>query len=130
MRAFGSGRFGHWITDEAGLPAYEYTCNHLADPGAEYATPRGKSRQHFHLLGNLHVSAIAHNEGLIEFFRPDTVGSWLNRYAPQWGAYAGGFGFLRMSGNIRSTLYRHLSSPMYRRVWGWATSARAHPGGT
>lgn len=129
MRTFGSGRFGHWITDEAGLPAYEYTCNHLADPEAEYAMPRGKSRQHFHLLGNLHVSAIAHNEGLIEFFRPDTVGSWLNRYAPQWGAYAGGFGFLRMSGNTRSTLYRHLSSPMYRRMWGVGYFRKSAPWG-
>ncbi len=129
MRAFGSGHYGRWVTDEAGLPAYEYTCNHLTDPVAEYATPRGKSRDHFHLLGNLHVSAIAHNEGYIEFFRPDTVGTWLNRYAPQWGAFAGGFGFLRMSGNVRSTLYRHLESPMYRRVWGVGYFRKSAPWG-
>lgn len=118
MAACGNGHFGHWITDEAGLPAYEYTCNHLQDPAAEYATPTGTSRDHFHLLGNYHASAIAHNEGYVEFFRPDTVGSWLNRYAPARRAYAGGFGFLRVDRQVRSTLYRHLEGPLYRRRWG------------
>ncbi|MDI7277686.1 MAG: hypothetical protein QME94_17040, partial [Anaerolineae bacterium] len=118
MRAFGSGHYGDWITDESGLPAYNYTCDHLIDPLAEYRTRRGKSRDHFHLLGNYHVSALAHNEGYVEFFRPDSLGCWLNRYAPRRGAYAGGFGFLRVDGNVRSTLYRHLGSPLYRRIWG------------
>lgn len=118
MAVHGSGHFGSWITDEAGLPAYEYTCNHLQDPAAQYATRRGPSRDHFHLLGNFRASAFAHNEGYVEFFRPDTVGAWLNRYAPQRGAYAGGFGFLRIDRTVRSTLYRHLGDAVYRRVWG------------
>ena len=118
MSAYGSGHFGSWITDDAGLPAYEYTCNHLLDPAAEYATRRGTSRDHFHLLGNAHISAVAHNEGYVELFRPDTGGLWLNRYAPQQGAYAGGFGFLRLDRNIRSTLYHHLGDALYRRIWG------------
>lgn len=118
MRAYGSGHFGHWITDEAGLPAYEYTCNHLEDPAAAYATPRGPSRDHFHLLGNAHASAIAHNEGHIELFRSDTGGAWLNRYAPARGAYAGGFGFLRLERRTTTTLYRHLGGAQYRRVFG------------
>lgn len=118
MAAYGSGHFGRWITDEAGLPAYEYTCNHLQDPAAEYATRHGPSRDHFHLLGNYHASAIAHNEGYVELFRPDTGGAWLNRYAPQRGAFAGGFGFVRLGRQVRSTLYRHLGDPLYQRVWG------------
>ncbi len=118
MRAYGSGHFGRWITDEAGLPAYEYTCNHHQDPAAEYMTGRGPSRDHYHLLGNAHASAIAHNEGYVELFRPDTVGSWLNRYAPNRRAYAGGFGFLRLEHGVTSTLYRHLGGPLYRRIWG------------
>jgi len=118
MATYGSGHFGHWITDDAGLPAYEYTCDHLHDPAAEYATRRDPSHDHFHLLGNFHASAIAHNEGYVELFRPDTTGCWLNRYAPRRGAYAGGFGFLRIDRQIRSTLYRHLASPRYRRIWG------------
>ena len=118
MAAYGSGHFGRWITDEAGLPAYEYTCDHLHDPVAEYATRRGPSRDHYHLLGNARAAALAHNEGYIEFYRPDTGGAWLNRYAPAHGAYAGGFGFLRQGGEIRSTLYRHRRDCLYRRMWG------------
>ena len=118
MRAYGSGHFGNWITDEAGLPAYEYTCNHAKDPAAEYTTRRGSSRDHFHLLGNFHTTAVAHNEGYVELYRPDGVGGWLNPYVPEQRAYAGGFGFVRLERRVRSTLYRHLASPFYRRIWG------------
>ncbi|MGQ9683144.1 MAG: hypothetical protein ACUVX9_11440 [Anaerolineae bacterium] len=118
MSPYGDGHFGHWITDEAGLPAYEYTCDHARDPAAEYRTHAGPSRDHYHLLGNLRAKALAHNEGYIEVFSPDTLGCWLNRYAPQRRAYAGGFGYIRLDGQVRSTLYQHLGSPLYRRVFG------------
>ena len=29
-----SGHFGKWISDQFGLPAYQYTCNQITDPKA------------------------------------------------------------------------------------------------
>src|SRR5271169_832469 len=53
-KAFGSGYFGEWITDEFGLPAYRYTCNQITDPKAvtavrkEWRAPTDQTHQ----LGN------------------------------------------------------------------------------
>ncbi|HOX39107.1 MAG TPA: hypothetical protein PL033_14070 [Candidatus Brocadiia bacterium] len=48
----GGGSFGRWITDDSGLPAYEYELDERSDALAEYNTTRGVSRDHWHLLGN------------------------------------------------------------------------------
>src|ERR1035438_4086255 len=53
-KAYGSGHFGEWITDEFGLPAYKYTCNQITDAKAispvhkEWRSPT----DHTHQVGN------------------------------------------------------------------------------
>ena len=38
-KAYGSGYFGEWITDQFGLPAYRYTCNQIARQQSRLACP-------------------------------------------------------------------------------------------
>src|ERR1035438_9520083 len=53
-KAFGSGHFGEWITDEFGLPAYRYTSNQSSDPAAVTPVhPQWRSAtDHTHQVGN------------------------------------------------------------------------------
>jgi hypothetical protein len=64
-KAFGSGHFGQWITDEFGLPAYRYTSDQLSDPVAiSPVHPQWRSAtDHTHQVGNDRLIAAVSNFG-------------------------------------------------------------------
>jgi hypothetical protein len=69
--------FGRWFTDEFGLPAYEYTCNHELEPNARYFTTSGFSTDHWHQLGNDRLNVLAHNDGSVEVLESSRGLQWL-----------------------------------------------------
>ncbi len=73
----GNGYFGEWITDEHGLPTYNYKCNHLTDPIAKTKTSYGFSTDHFHQLGNDRIMGTAHNGGYVQFLDGTRGFKWL-----------------------------------------------------
>src|SRR6202162_1739182 len=67
-KAYGSGYFGEWITDQFGLPAYRYTCNQITDSKAlspVHKQWRGPS-DHTHQVGNDRVIAAVSNYGYVQ----------------------------------------------------------------
>jgi hypothetical protein len=77
----GGGLFGRWTLDEAGLPAYEYTFDHLGDPRAAYPNSENRDRRdHWHQVGNRRVTALASNDGTVQVYLGDRGGVFLNRF--------------------------------------------------
>ena len=77
----GSGSFGRWILDEAGLPAYEYQIDQYSDPRAAYPnTEELDRRDHWHQVGNQRITAMASNDGTIQAYLCDRGGVFLNRF--------------------------------------------------
>jgi hypothetical protein len=66
-KAFESGHFGEWITDEFGSPASRYTSNQSSDPAA--VTPvhpqRRSATDHTHQVGNDRLVAAVSNYGYV-----------------------------------------------------------------
>lgn len=78
----GSGIFGKWILDDAGLPAYEYTLDQYADERARYPTvDKRERRDHWHQIGNDEITALASNDGTVQVYVGHRGGRFLNRYA-------------------------------------------------
>src|SRR6202035_3100158 len=106
-KAYGSGHFGEWITDQFGLPAYRYTCNQLVDPKA--LTPVHKqwraAADHTHQVGNDRIIAAVSNYGYIQVRQDEGSPKFLNDYSPEHGHYGGGIGFLTDGTNVLSTYY-------------------------
>ena len=77
----GGGHFGCWFTDEAGLPAYEYT----APPaGMPYFTRRdgaGGATDTWHQIGNYRLTASAHADGRIRVFDGTRGGKWVSPFS-------------------------------------------------
>jgi len=88
----GNGYFGGWITDEHGLPAYNYKCNHLTDPIAKTKTSYGFSTDHFHQLGNDRIMGTAHNGGYVQFLDGTRGFKWLTYQDSHHGKLGGGIG--------------------------------------
>ncbi len=118
-KAFGSGYFGEWITDEFGLPAYRYTCDQSHDPKA--VTPVNKDyrgpREHSHQVGNDRLVAIASNDGYVQVRQDEGSPKFLNDYDPARGHYAGGFGYLTDGQTMISTWYPGQAGS-FERVFG------------
>lgn len=77
----GSGSFGRWIVDDAGLPAYQYEMDQLSDPRAVYRTTAGEERRdHWHQVGNRRITALASNDGTVQVYACDRGGVIVNRY--------------------------------------------------
>ncbi|NOG51726.1 MAG: hypothetical protein HND48_21575 [Chloroflexi bacterium] len=77
----GSGSFGRWIVDDAGLPAYAYEMDQFDDPRAVYRTTTGEERRdHWHQVGNRHIMAMASNDGTVQVYVCDRGGVIVNRY--------------------------------------------------
>lgn len=77
----GSGNFGRWIIDEAGLPAYQYELDQRTDPRASYPnTEELDRRDHWHQIGNHRITALASNDGTIQVYLCDRGGVFLNRF--------------------------------------------------
>jgi len=88
----GNGHFGEWITDEYGLPAYNYTCNQLIDSIAKAKTSYGYSVDHYHQLGNDRIMATAHNGGYVQILDGIRGFKWLSYQDDQKGKMGGGIG--------------------------------------
>jgi Glycosyl hydrolase 36 superfamily, catalytic domain/Glycosyltransferase family 36 len=115
-----SGIFGHWVSDEFGLPAFRYEIDHLRDPRATWDTLEfGKTNRHWHQLGNDRVTAIASNEGWIQVYSHEFGPRWINMYRPDQQSYAGGVSLLQADGRMLATLYRCLPpEAKVERLWG------------
>jgi hypothetical protein len=107
QKPYGSGYFGTWINDEFGLPAFHYTCDQAHDPKAVTEVNPGllSSTEHIHQVGNDRIVAIASNFGHVRVRQDEGAPKFLNDYAPDRGAFAGGFGYLTDGKSALSTLY-------------------------
>ncbi len=115
----GNGRFGRWIVDADGLPAYEYQVDQTKDPKAAYVTTTGESRDHWHLIGNDRITATAHNGGYVQLYDWTRGGKAVNRWDPNGLDYAGGFKFVATGGQTFCTLWRQRpEDARQRRVFG------------
>jgi len=106
-KAYGSGHFGEWITDQFGLPAYKYTCNQLTDASAQ--TPvhkfwRGPA-DHTHQVGNDRLIAAVSNYGYVQVRQDEGSPKFLNDYSLEHGLYGAGIGFLTDGKSVLSTYY-------------------------
>jgi hypothetical protein len=77
----GSGVFGRWIVDAAGLPAYQYEMDQYVDPRAGYPNTENLDRRdHWHQVGNQRMTALASNDGTVEVYMGDRGGVFLNHF--------------------------------------------------
>ena len=77
----GSGVFGQWILDRAGLPAYRYTLDQYQKTAACYPNSEDLDRRdHWHQIGNDHITALASNDGTVQVYLCDRGGVFLNRF--------------------------------------------------
>ncbi|MEP6985790.1 MAG: hypothetical protein ABI970_09340, partial [Chloroflexota bacterium] len=77
----GSGIFGKWTVDQAGLPAYDYELDQYADARAKFDNSEGLDRRdHWHQIGNRWVTALASNDGTVQVYLGDRGGVFLNKF--------------------------------------------------
>jgi hypothetical protein len=89
------GIFGRWIEDDAGLPAFAYELDQRVDPRAEWDTRLiGKSRMHWHQIGNDRLIAIATDAGWVQLYSHEDGPRWINHYRSDDHVYAGGVSYL------------------------------------
>ncbi len=95
-KAYGSGHFGEWVSDQFGLPAYRYTCDQITD--AKAVTPVHKEwrspTDHTHQVGNNRLIAAVSNYGYVQVRQDEGSPKFLNDYFPEHDHYGGGIGFL------------------------------------
>jgi Glycosyl hydrolase 36 superfamily, catalytic domain/Glycosyltransferase family 36 len=101
---YGSGHFGAWFVDTAGLPAFRYTLDETADARAGQAELAGATEAQ-HQVGNDHIVAAAFNHGYTQLWSQDRLQQWANRWDPADRHYAGGFGWVAVDGKVLSTLF-------------------------
>ncbi len=106
-KAYGSGYFGEWVTDEWGGVAYRYDCDQLHDPKA--LTPTDPlfrdGRDHWHQLGNDRIVATASNFGHLQVRQDEGGPKFLNDYLPTEAAFGGGLGYASDGETIVGTCY-------------------------
>ncbi|MFX1592448.1 MAG: GH36-type glycosyl hydrolase domain-containing protein, partial [Promethearchaeota archaeon] len=115
-KAFGSGYFGEWITDEHGLPAYNYTCDQINDPKAIIPLNEQlrSNKEHLHQVGNDRLVGVVSNFGYIQVRQDEGCPKFLNDYDPENNQFAGGFGYLVEGKNLLSTFYSENGDSIYR----------------
>ncbi|MCC6144312.1 MAG: hypothetical protein IT368_10945 [Candidatus Hydrogenedentes bacterium] len=92
QKPYGSGRFGVWSDDAAGLPCYRYRA-----PG----TP---TDNHWHQVGNDSITATAHTGGYVQLYDWRRGGKCINAWDPKRGHFAGGFKRVRVAAEEVRTL--------------------------
>ncbi len=91
----GSGVFGRWVVDEAGLPAYDYGLDENADARASWFNTEGLDRRdHWFSFGNSRVTALATNDGPIEVTTQDRGITYLDKIDASQKNFGGGFSYL------------------------------------
>jgi Glycosyl hydrolase 36 superfamily, catalytic domain len=128
-KAYGSGHFGEWITDQFALPAYRYNCNQLSDPLAHAEVQWGQwgpphpdpdypgPDNHWHQVGNDRLVAVASNYGYVQVRQDEGGPKFLNDYAPDHNRFGGGIGYLYDGKSILSTYYSG-GGNSFERIWG------------
>ncbi|MHA1733350.1 MAG: GH36-type glycosyl hydrolase domain-containing protein [Promethearchaeota archaeon] len=103
----GSGVFGEWVVDDDGLPAYRYTCDQTRDPRASTPTSTGESTDHWHQLGNRHLTLTCHNDGRVEVILGDRGLEYLSYKNLDKGLVGGGVAIVRdlVAGKIWTDLH-------------------------
>ncbi len=131
----GSGSFGRWGLDEAGLPIYEYMIDQAADDSAVWFTtetlsdPSLEPRTHWAAFGNHRINATFSNDGVIEVVTQDRGVEYLNKLDDDRAWFGGGFSYIDDGEETFSTSYRdrpeHADT---RRVFGmgYAEAATAY----
>lgn len=119
QKPYGSGYFGSWIQDEFSLPAFHYTCDQAHDPKAVTEVNPGilSPTEHIHQVGNDRIVAIASNYGHVRVRQDEGAPKFLNDYAPDRGAFAGGFGYLTDGKSNLSTFHTG-SAKSFDRIFG------------
>jgi hypothetical protein len=118
-KAYGSGYFGEWITDQHGLPAYRYTCDQTRDPKAqspvhkEWRSPTDQTHQ----VGNDRLVAAVSNYGYVQVRQDEGSPKFLNDYAPEKSRYGAGIGYLTDGSSVLSTYYPG-SGDSFERILG------------
>lgn len=113
------GSFGKWITDEFGLPAYEYTCDQDRDSRAKRFTTQGPSSLHWHAFGNNRFNVIATNRGEVQALESSRGLQWLNYFDPNKHCPGAGITILEHSRETKTDLYDKSNSPeMFSRIFG------------
>ena len=106
-KAYGSGHFGEWVTDEFDLPAFHYTCDQTKDPAA--VTPIDPAflspTNQMHQVGNDRLVAVVSNYGYVQVRQDEGAPKFLNDFCPERGQYGGGIGFLTDGDSFLSTYY-------------------------
>src|SRR5581483_4465120 len=119
-KTYGSGHFGIWIEDEFGLPAFHYTCDQVNDPKAKTELNPGgilSATEHIHQVGNDRIVAVASNYGHVRVRQDEGAPKFLNDYAPDRGAFAGGLGYLTDGKSALSTFYSG-GEKSFERIFG------------
>lgn len=106
-KAYGSGHFGEWITDQHGLPAYRYTCDQTRDPKAKTPvhTEWRSPTDHTHQVGNDRLVAAVSNYGYVQVRQDEGAPKFLNDYSPENHRYGAGLGYLTDGASLLSTYY-------------------------
>jgi hypothetical protein len=117
----GSGIFGRWILDEAGLPAYRYDLDQYKDTRARYPnTDHLDRRDHWHQIGNDRVTALASNDGTVQVYLGDRGGVFLNRFEAR-DFETSGAGATRLSSQARLLNFLrdviHMLARAFRRLF-------------
>ena len=73
----GSGSFGAWRVDAAGLPAFRYALDQTVDPRAQQPELGGGTEAQ-HQVGNDHIVAAAFNHGYTQLWSQDRTYQWVN----------------------------------------------------
>jgi hypothetical protein len=102
----GSGIFGRWVVDDAGLPAYAYALDQRADARAEWTnTEHAPWRTHWGAFGNRRLNAWLTNDGLVEVVTQDRGVEYLNAVDLEKGQYGGGFSYVDDGGAPWASAY-------------------------
>ncbi len=123
----GSGLFGRWTIDEAGLPAYDYLLDENADARASWFNTEGKDRRdQWFSFGNARVTALATNDGPIELTTQDRGITYLDKIDASQSNFGGGFSYLDDGSVTWSSAYAwrpHDSTTTRRFGMGYARSS-------
>lgn len=130
--SLGSGSFGRWFLDGAGLPAYEYTLAQEQDARALwFNTEHAEWRHHWAAFGNHRINVTASNDGLIEVTTQDRGVEHLNKVDESQGWFGGGFSYIDDGEEVWATAYRHRpEDAVTKRVFGmgYARAETTHRG--
>ncbi|MEZ4226091.1 MAG: hypothetical protein R3B13_34410 [Polyangiaceae bacterium] len=114
----GSGRFGRWIVDERGYPAFDYRADQHADPLASYPVTEVNAdglpldpRTHWAAFGNRRINAMLSNDGTVEVVTQDRGVEYLIKVDESQNAFGGGFSYVRSDGEGWCSAYKYRPRP-------------------